>query len=52
MLEFFIYLSSFFFVGDSGVSIDAEKGRDNLVTVQDGGGVVILPDKPKSETKD
>jgi hypothetical protein len=49
MLEFLFYLSSFFFVADSGASVDAEKRLDNLVTVQDGGGVVILPDKPKSE---
>ena len=50
MLEFFIYLLSFFFVIASGAPIDAENRPDNLVTVQDGGGVVILPDKPKGES--
>jgi hypothetical protein len=49
MFEFLIYLSSLFFAADSDVSIDVEKRLNNLVTVQDGGGVVILPDRPKSE---
>jgi hypothetical protein len=47
MLEFLIYISSFFFTANSHISIDGEMHQENLVTIQDGGGVVILPDKPK-----